>query len=178
MDSDPCKPLLFDHVKVLTCIQVALTSPDPELNTDAREFFTRHMRLLEAVMSAWPMPEMQRQVDAVREAFSADLRRPFLLKPSFPYSSPVMSSAATPPRSSPGYSRPMLDQNLLVSQPDSIVTQLSFASQPITPPISAGPPDGKNSSPMMMFAAGPNASMAPAMPMSDAPAWNPARIFE
>jgi len=157
---------------------VALTSPDPELNTDAREFFTRHMRLLETVMAAWPMPEMQRQVDAIREAFSADVRKPFMLKPSFPYSSPTMSHSATPPRSSPAYNRPMMDRGGLGPQPNSIVTQISFPSQPMTPPTSDSPPDIKNTSPMMMFSAGPNSSMPPALPLTDAPAWNPAPIFE
>jgi hypothetical protein len=158
-----------------------MTSPDPDLHTDAREFFTRHMRLLETVMAAWPMPEMQRQVDAVREAFSANIRKPFVLKASFPYSSPVISNAATPPRSSPGYRGPMMDHSgVLGSQPDSatLVTQLSFSNPPITPPISAGPIDGKNASPMIMFSAGPNVSMPPALPITDAPAWNPSRIFE
>lgn len=50
-------------------------------------------------MNAWPMPEMQRQIDSMREAFSADLRKPFELKPSFPYGSPSpTTSHASPPR--------------------------------------------------------------------------------
>ncbi|MBE3047277.1 hypothetical protein IMZ48_33105, partial [Candidatus Bathyarchaeota archaeon] len=66
-----------------------MTSPDPDLNKDAREFFQRQMRLVEKVMGAWPMPEVQKQVNAVREAFSADVRKLFALKPSFPYGSPT-----------------------------------------------------------------------------------------
>ncbi|CAI4218671.1 unnamed protein product [Parascedosporium putredinis] len=71
----------------LSCVVlhlVAMTSPDPDLNTDSREFFQRQMRVMEKIMVVWPMPELQRQIDAVREAFSMDTRKPFVLKPSFP----------------------------------------------------------------------------------------------
>ncbi|KAL2271243.1 hypothetical protein VTJ83DRAFT_614 [Remersonia thermophila] len=90
----------FTIYAVLGCIVlhlVALTSPDPDLNTHARDYFTRHMRILEKCMSAWPMPDMQKQIDSVREAFSADIRKPFELKPSFPYGSPHSASLPSPP---------------------------------------------------------------------------------
>ncbi|KAL9947397.1 hypothetical protein ACHAPS_004625 [Verticillium nonalfalfae] len=51
----------------LTCIVlhlVAITSPDPDLNVDARDYFARHMRVLERVMSVWPMADLQKPVDA------------------------------------------------------------------------------------------------------------------
>ncbi|TVY82342.1 hypothetical protein LSUE1_G009226 [Lachnellula suecica] len=73
---------------VLTCTVlhlVALNSPDPDLNSDAREYFARHMRILEKCSSSWPMPDMQQQIDALREVFSADISKPFVLKPTFPY---------------------------------------------------------------------------------------------
>lgn len=90
----------FTIYAILTCILVhlvALTSPDPDFNTDAREYFTRHMRILEKCMNAWPMTDMQRQIDSMREAFSADLRKPFVLKPSFPYGSPSPSAGHPSP---------------------------------------------------------------------------------
>ena len=43
------------------------------------------------------MPDMQRQIDSMREAFSADLRKPFVLKPSFPYGSPSPSASHPSP---------------------------------------------------------------------------------
>jgi hypothetical protein len=46
------------------------------------------MRILEKCSSSWPMPDMQQQIDALREVFSADMRKPFVLKPTFPYGSP------------------------------------------------------------------------------------------
>ena len=74
---------------LLTANQVAITSPDPDFNLDARDYFTRHMRILEAITSRMPMPELQAQIDALREAFSADTSRPFELRANFPYTSPT-----------------------------------------------------------------------------------------
>lgn len=154
-----------------------MTSPDPSLNTDAREFFERQMRLVEKVMSAWPMPEVQKQINAVREAFSADVRKPFMLKPSFPYGSPT-SSAATPPSTMPNLAGAISSQ----SDPSNLQTShLGFSSHPSVSPISAGPADVKGAQQMMMFASGQGnqaAGMAQQVPMSEAPSWNPSRIFE
>lgn len=157
---------------------MAIVSPDPDLHTDAREFFTRHMRIMEKVMEAWPMPELQRQIDAVREAFSADVRKPFVLKPSFPYGSPHPSHSASPP----GY-RGMQRAGSMEQALDSSGNQtVSYISHPISPPISTGGLDSKSDSPsaqslvMMPQAVGPG--IAPNMGLPEQPAWNPARIFE
>ncbi|KAK0391626.1 hypothetical protein NLU13_1126 [Sarocladium strictum] len=173
----------------LSCIVlhlVAIVSPDPDLNTDARQFFTRHMRIMERVMEAWHMPELQKQVDAVREAFSADTRKPFALKPSFPYGSPHPSNQSSPPRLQTGY-RPgasPLDQQQQRQLEVQNYQQMNFAGHPISPPISAGP-DAKSESPgvqaggLVMMSQGSQASgMQQNMTISDAPAWNPARLFE
>ncbi|KAL9479910.1 hypothetical protein ACSS6W_004696 [Trichoderma asperelloides] len=165
----------------LSCIVlhlVAIVSPDPDLHTDAREFFTRHMRIMETVMEAWPMPELRRQIDAVREAFSADIRKPFVLKPSFPYGSPHPSHSASPPAFR-GMERASSMEQVL----DTSGTQtVSYISHPISPPISAGGLDSKSDSPsaqslvMMPQTVGPG--MPPHMTMPEQPAWNPAKIFE
>ncbi|KXX75571.1 Nitrogen assimilation transcription factor nit-4 [Madurella mycetomatis] len=162
----------FTIYAVLGCIVlhlVAITSPDPDLNSEAREFFTRHMRILERCMSAWPMPDMQKQIDSVREAFSADTRKPFVLKPSFPYGSPHSGSHPSPP-----------GRHLETQMPHS---QVSYTSHPLTP-ISAGPLDTKSESPvgqsLTMVSSGPG-SQAPGvtqtLPLAETPAWNPSRIF-
>ena len=171
--------------------QVALTSPDPDLSSDAREYFTRHMRILEKCMSAWPMPDMQRQIDAVREAFSADTRKTFVLKPSFPYGSPHSGTHPSPSGPSPGF-RPALGRTGSSMEHQRIDTQaavqhsqVSYTGHPISPPISAGPVDSKSDSPavqsLVMMASG-QATQAPAMQqamsLADAPGWNPSRIFE
>ena len=153
-----------------------MTSPDPDLNTDAREFFQRQMRLVEKVMGAWPMPEVQKQVNAVREAFSADVRKPFVLKPTFPYGSPT-SSAATPPRSLGGMAGPMPPR----AEQANLQAPVAFTSHPSTSPISAGPADVKGTQQMMMFTSGQGsqpAGLAQQVPMTEPPTWNPSRIFE
>ncbi|KIW04048.1 hypothetical protein, variant [Verruconis gallopava] len=82
---------------VLTCVMLhlaSITSPDPELNCEARDYFVRHMRILEQVIPHWPLPEVQAQVNSLREAFSADTSKPFDLKPSFPFGSPSAQNAS------------------------------------------------------------------------------------
>ncbi|PNY26783.1 transcriptional regulatory protein [Tolypocladium capitatum] len=173
----------------LSCIVlhlVAIVSPDPELNTDAREYFTRHMRIMEKVMEAWPMPELQKQVDAVREAFSANVRRPFVLKPSFPYGSPHSSSHSSPSRGTAEGYRPAMDRTGRMDQHlDTPHDQtVSYISHPISPPISVGPGDSKSDSPVaqsliMMPQNGHGPDMQRSMALSsEQPSWNPARIFE
>lgn len=169
---------------------MAITSPDPDLNTDAREYFTRHMRVLEKVMTIWPMADLQKQVDAVREAFSADTRKPFVLKPSFPYGSPHSSNQSTSPRAATGYrpshlARTASIEHQLDTQNIHQNPQVSYTNHPISPPVSAGPLDTKSDSPgvqslvMMSNQQGSQPSgMPPTNPLADAPVWNPQRIFE
>ena len=119
----------------LTSLQVAITSPDPELNTAARDYFTRHMRILEKCMESWPSPEMQMQVNQLREAFSADVNRPFELKRGFPFESPSPSSGGLQPS-------PPLDmsvQHPILSRHESVGHQnhVQYHATPITPPISS-----------------------------------------
>ncbi len=132
------------------------------------------MRILEKCMGAWPMPDMQKQVDSVREAFSADTRKAFVLKPSFPYGSPVSSSHPSPPlpqfRTNIARATSMDHQHI-----DTQAVQQHYASHPITPPISAGPMDTKSSSPgvqsLVMMATTPATQaqgMQQAMPLADA----------
>lgn len=164
---------------------MALTSPDPELNSDAREYFTRHMRILEKCTSSWPMPEMQQQIDALREAFSADMRKPFVLKPSFPYGSPGAPVNTSPPRSATQY-RQIGPNGTPLEHQNAQSQQVSYTHHPISPPISAGGvADTKSDSPaaqgLVMMAAQrgpPQQSMPSSVTMGDPSGWNPTRIFE
>ncbi|KAI3318526.1 hypothetical protein HD806DRAFT_540140 [Xylariaceae sp. AK1471] len=176
----------FTIYGVLSCIVlhlVALTSPDPEINTDARDYFTRHMRILEKTMSSWPLPEMLKQIDAVREAFSADTRKPFVLKPSFPYGSPHPSTQSSPPRTAT-FKPPMLRTNSLDPNLDVHGGHHSHVSyHPITPISSVGSGDSKGDSPSVQSLSmlGPGQSTQPPLshaPMVDHPTWNPSRIFD
>jgi len=172
---------MFSFVQSTNITQVALTSPDPDLNQDAREYFTRHMRVLEKCTSSWPMPDMQQQIDALREAFSADIRKPFVLKPSFPYGSP----GPTPPRLQSSYRQPPSGRQQSLEQ-HAQPPQVSYTNHPISPPISAGGMDIKSDSPavqsLVMMASGQRApqqqSMPSGVPMTDSAGWNPAVIFE
>jgi hypothetical protein len=164
---------------------VAITSPHPDLNADAREYFTRHMRILEKVMAVWQMADLQKQIDAFREAFSADTRKPFVLKPSFPYGSPHPPNHSSPPRTNPAFRSPNLSRtgNLEHQLDTNAHSQVSYSSHPISPPISAGPVDNKSDSPtvqslVMMTAASQGPGMGQTMPMAEPPVWNPTRIFE
>lgn len=161
-------------------IQVAITSPDPAFNADAKDYFTRHMRILENCTSAWPMPEMQTQIDALREAFSADTSRPFELKRTFPFASPSSSGLQPSPPLDPGHPPPMLARHESHAQ----VNQMPYNTQPITPPVSAGfemPKDlSLPSTSMSMMTNGQQHQLAMQTPSigTSQVEWNPTPIFK
>ncbi|KAI0193479.1 fungal-specific transcription factor domain-containing protein [Astrocystis sublimbata] len=175
----------FTIYAVLSCIVlhlVAITSPDPEFNTDAREYFTRHMRILEKTMGSWPLPEMLKQIDAVREAFSADTRKSFVLKPSFPYGSPHPTTQSSPPRAST-FKPPMLRTNSLDPNMDVHGPHSHVSYHPITP-VSLSSLDGKGDSSqsgqqsLSMLQSTQPPTMPQTMSLVDQPTWNPSRIFD
>ncbi|KAF2187865.1 hypothetical protein K469DRAFT_109109 [Zopfia rhizophila CBS 207.26] len=145
----------FTIYSVLTCTMlhlVAITSPDPDLNNDAREFFVRHMRILETCTPSWPMPEMHQQVNNLRQAFSADVSKPFELKPSFPLGSPQ-----APTQSSP------------LSNQGSYRSRLPSQQSPMGQPAQS----------LVMMAAGQRAPQnSTEMQMQEPVQWNPQRIFD
>ncbi|KAJ5476027.1 Transcription factorfungi [Penicillium sp. IBT 31633x] len=159
---------------ILTCTMlhlVAITSPDPEFNSDAREYFTRHMRILETCSTAWPMPEIQAQIDSLRLAFSADMRRPFELKPSFPYGSPSEPYQPSPPMDA--HYHPHLNH---------LQSRMGLQPLPITPPISAGVEDSKSDTSsqiqsLAMVAHQPSTSHPLDAPLVDETNWDPTRII-
>lgn len=139
-------------------------------------------------MDSWPLPEMLKQIDAVREAFSADTRKPFVLKTSFPYGSPSSTHLSSPPRANT-FKPPMLRTNSIDPSMDSQTdphSQVSYMKHPITP-ISASSGDNKSdSSPaaqsLVMMPTGQSTQpqqMTHGMGLPETPpAWNPSRIFE
>ncbi|KAL5333224.1 hypothetical protein BJX70DRAFT_392361 [Aspergillus crustosus] len=158
---------------VLTCTMlhlVAITSPDPDFHTDAREYFTRHMRIIERCSSAWPMPELQAQIDSLRLAFSANINRPFELKPTFPYGSP----------SEPYQPSPTLETqyHLQPSQISNLQDRAGFHPYPITPPISASAENSKTGTPQLQ-APGliPAHPVNTETPLVDENSWDPTRII-
>lgn len=141
------------------------------------------MRIVEQVMEAWPMPELQAQVDTVRLAFSADIRKPFLLKPSFPYSSPQPSTLSSPPMMTRGFNPGLGHAGSFDPQLDTRPALLPhYGTLPVTPPTSTGPMGSKNESPSMQTIDltpqnGHMTAMQHNLTVPDQN-WNPSRIFE
>ncbi len=165
----------------LTVDKVAITSPDPEFYTDAREYFTRHMRILEKCTSAWPMPEMQSQIDALRLAFSADIGKAFELKPTFPFGSPSEPLQPSPPPMDAHLQGPQVHHN----SPHDPQSHIAYLSQPITPPISAGHGDPRQSPDLQTLVMsthahghGPSPVVMDPVANVNGMSWNPTRIFE
>ncbi|KAF2874933.1 hypothetical protein BDV95DRAFT_487038 [Massariosphaeria phaeospora] len=167
---------------VLTCTMlhlVAITCPDPDINSDAREFFARHMRILEICAPSWPMPEMQQQINNLRQAFSADVSKPFELKPTFPFGSPQVPTQSSPMSNEGSYRSRLPSQQSPLSQPG----QVNYHAHPITPPVSASDHGLKADSPvaqsLVMIAPGQRGShSAQGMQMQEPVQWNPQRIFD
>ena len=131
------------------------------------------MRILEQCTSAWPMPDLQKQIDALRMAFSADINRPFELKPSFPYSSPSEGYESSPP----------LDVQYQSQLPPdhSFESQQQIQFQSITPPVSTGHRDSNKNSPQMQQTMGLMPTSLPqgsgAMSQQQMPEWDPSRLM-
>lgn len=133
------------------------------------------MRILEKCSSAFPVPEIQAQIDALRVAFSADVNRPFELRPSFPYGSPSESHKSSPPLDSQY-------QSLFHQTPNTVQNRLGYNMHPITPPISAGPEDSKPDPLQLqslgMVPAHPVSSHPMDMPLVDENSWDPTSIIQ
>lgn len=78
------------------------------------------MRILEQCSSAWPVVEIQAQIDSLRQAFSADMSKPFELRADYRRIAP--NNEESSPRSDPGYTT------------ESDYTQSTHMGMPITPP--------------------------------------------
>ena len=89
----PCPKLSVKRIIAHSLIQVTITSPYPATNARARSYFIRHMRVLESCSTS-TTPEMKVQIEALREAFSADTSRSFELKPDLGIRSPSTSHGA------------------------------------------------------------------------------------
>ncbi|KAJ6145215.1 hypothetical protein N7470_009110 [Penicillium chermesinum] len=148
---------------------------NPDFNSDAREYFTRHMRILERCSAAWPMPEIQAQIDSLRLAFSADTNRPFELKPSFPYGTPSEGYQPSPPMDA--HYHPHLRQ-----MSNHVQSRVGLNAHPITPPISAGAEDSKSDTSSQLQSLGmvphqPSTSHPLDQPLTDENSWDPSRII-
>lgn len=150
------------------------------------------MRILEQCIPHWPLPEVQAQVNSLREAFSADITKPFDLKPSFPYGSPSSQNASPladgayiqQPRSASSRP-PVVAQGVTGSlDPPAQVNYPSTITQhPLTPPVSTTDEMPKADSPVvqglaMMGPQGQGANQGVQGPDGYQQQWNPTKIFE
>lgn len=139
------------------------------------------MRILEECIKAWPMQEMRAQIDALREAFSADKEKPFELKMSFLYGTPPDSYQPSPPMDSQ-YHRFQISEQQYFNQQGS----QSYPLQTMTPPISAISQDSGFESPIPSSdrGVGPISDTSytsmyshETAPAVDEARWNPTPIF-
>jgi hypothetical protein len=164
---------------IFSQLQASITSPDPELNSEARDYFARHMRILEQCTPHWPMPEVHAQINGLREAFSADTSQPFELKPSFPFGSPSSQHIPSPLTDGAYHSRASNE-----AAPLDPANHVNYTVvQPITPPVSTTDEIPKADSPV-------GQSLAMMAPQDHTPQpsvqhqegfqgqWNPTKIFE
>ncbi|KAJ6257794.1 hypothetical protein Dda_7583 [Drechslerella dactyloides] len=97
----------FTIYAILTCTMVnlvAATCPDPEFNSDAREYFSRAMRILEVCIDISASMETKAQIEALRTAFSEDPTQPFVLNAKFPFYSSPSNPRTSPTPSGGSYS--------------------------------------------------------------------------
>ncbi|KAF9894187.1 hypothetical protein FE257_007689 [Aspergillus nanangensis] len=134
-----------------------------------------HMRILEQCSAAWPMPEIQAQVDSLRLAFSADTNRSFELKPSFPYGSPSEPYHPSPPPLDSQY------HGQINQIPSGVQSRVGYTTYPVTPPISAGTEDSKSDSsqlqPLGLIPSHPVPGHSIETPLVDENSWDPTRII-
>ena len=134
-------------------------------------------------MESWPSPEMQMQVNQLREAFSADINRPFELKRGFPFESPSPSLGGLQPS-------PPLDINIqhpILSRHEFLGHQkhVPYHATPMTPPISSTGlsfEDSKDGAFMSSSMQTMTSSQQQSMPMQSTPmsigqGWNPTPII-
>jgi len=138
------------------------------------------MRLLENCIDNSASSEMKGQIETLREAFSVDVNRPFVLNPSFPFYHGV-PAASIDPHIARAY-----------SQADAVATtmavtngQVAYSTHPLSPPHSIGDTETKGDSPgavqsLVMLAAGQGTQAQSSQPtlVDHVAAWNPSRLFE
>ncbi|PUU82536.1 hypothetical protein B9Z19DRAFT_1099110 [Tuber borchii] len=166
----------FTIYTLLTCAMIhliAATCPDPEFNHDAKEYFTRTMRILENCIDSSASSEVKGQIETLREAFSLDVNRPFVLNPNFPFYPGV--SGPVDPSITRAYTQGEGSHSTLATGP------VNYPTHPLSPPHSAGGSEPKGESPaavqsLVMLAAGQGAQSS--APIVDTLAWNPSRLFD
>lgn len=124
------------------------------------------MRALEVCIDISASAEMKAQIEALREAFSLDIARPFVLHPAFPFQAPVTSHQDHSPISAAVYP----------TNGSDLHSTINFTGTPISPPSSTDA-ESKGHSPdaVLMMTTGNDQLSMPAM--ADVNVWNPSKLF-
>jgi hypothetical protein len=136
------------------------------------------MRLLETFTANWKMETVHEQINAFREAFSADISKPFELKPEL-FGSPMPQAAELPllsPVPTPTYSLP---HDVSSSYGPPAGTQMSYQLGNSLTPNSVDDEhvsvEGGVARPNVGRMAHPSSSAAPPLMQQQ---WNPSRLWE
>ncbi|KAF3919786.1 hypothetical protein ABW20_dc0108948 [Dactylellina cionopaga] len=173
----------FTIYAMLTCTMVnlvAATCPDPEFNCDAREYFSRAMRILEICIDISASMETKAQIEALRAAFSQDVTQPFVLNSNFPFYSSPSIHQMSPSASAGSYSPVDITRSPLSSTLSAPVSQSRVT---ISPPSSDR---GDSPNPTMVMMQQGSSQVAQPIPQRKSnhhgttleAGWNPQRIFE
>lgn len=152
------------------------------------------MRILEDAAEIWPVPETVAQINGLRGAFSADLNKPFDLKPSFPLGTPEAYQSSPPAPAQPNGSIPYPQhqqhqhppqQQLHIPSTQTFLNHqfnhLQQGSYLATPPVSSISGDSKPHSPHFPQPYDLNQQAYSYYKQStptEAPAWNPTPIID
>ncbi|KAF3920885.1 hypothetical protein ABW21_db0206281 [Orbilia brochopaga] len=162
-------------------LEVAATCPDPEFNSDAREYFSRAMRILEICIDESASMETKAQIEALRAAFSEDVSQPFVLNANFPFYSTPSDPRTSPTPSGGSYSPIEVTRSPPLSS--TLSAPISQSRLTISPP---GSEQGDSPNPHMVMMSQPQlqpSQIAQTIPRKahhhppDA-GWNPQRIFD
>jgi hypothetical protein len=143
------------------------------------------MRLLERCIQHWPMHIIKLQVQALREAFSADTGKPFELKPGFPYGSPTPQPSEMPMMPASAYGKPPtqdvpLESTATVSYNNTLPAGRS--DLPVTPPMSIVEEENQTDHHLVQSVGLIPGQSPTSQGMVQTPQqqgqWNPQRLFE
>jgi len=116
------------------------------------------------------MVEIQKQIDSLREAFSADTSQPFELRANFPYGTPKKSSETNTPTDATFAKDAMSTANQVV--------QSAYPEMIYGTPTSAGLMNQTAAAQSLMMLDPGHNEMETMQMNQQAPQWNPTRIFE
>ncbi|KAK6533042.1 hypothetical protein TWF281_007204 [Arthrobotrys megalospora] len=171
----------FTIYAMLTCTMVnlvAATCPDPEFNSDAREYFSRAMRVLEVCIDISASMETRAQIEALRAAFSQDVTQPFVLNSNFPFYSSPSTHQMSPAASAGSYSPVEITRSPLSSSLSAPINQTRVT---ISPPSSERGDSPNPTLMLMQQSTPPVVQPVPRKSLHHGPVqegWNPQRIFD